>query len=160
MFSRDQTYNNETRAIPVLLTFDDGTEVYGSLNTPKLVDLSEMLSRDARFLIFSYNDGRQAYIAASKVRSIEVLNVPNVQPLQPVESGEFDPFEILGISPDDDHSVARRSFHRLSKLYHPDKFLALDPPEEILDYLKVMSQRINLAYAAIEEKTSVDEAVA
>lgn len=160
MFSRDQAYNGETRPIPVLLTFDNGGEVHGSLNIPKLVELSEILSNGSPFLMFSFHDGQRAFVATSKIRSIQVLNVPNAKPLAPVKCGDFDPFEILGVARDDDHSMIRSAFHKLSKLYHPDKFAALEPPKEILDYLKVMSQRINLAYAAIEEKSSTKEHVA
>ncbi len=159
MLSRDQAYNSETRAIPVLITYDDGTEVQGSLNIPKLAELSEILSNAVPFLMFSYFDGRTVFVASSKIRSVQVINCQKIKPLTTIE-GNFDPYQILGVSPSDDAPTIRKAFHRLTKLYHPDKFAAHESPDEIMNYIKAMSQRINLAYAAIEENLSASEPLA
>ncbi len=159
MLSNNQSYKSETRAIPVRIVYDDGTEVEGSILIPKLSDFSELLSACGPFLTFSSEDGEKSFIATGKIRTVEILGVPKVKPLDSRKRESENPYSILGVSTDATEADIKKAFHVKSKEYHPDRFMAVDPPEEIVEYLNAMTQAINYAYSIVMKNAPKSEKV-
>jgi DnaJ-domain-containing protein 1 len=45
----------------------------------------------------------------------------------------------------------RQAYLSLAKAHHPDRFVNVELPIEVVNYLSVMARRINAAYRALEE---------
>ena len=59
-------------------------------------------------------------------------------------------YEVLGVARGATEKEIRSAYHKLSKIYHPDKFAAVELPSEVREYLAAMSRRINAAFMALE----------
>ncbi len=67
------------------------------------------------------------------------------------------PYQLLGVSPDDDEQSIKRSYYRLAKRYHPDRYYS-SGREEIKEKLTVIFDAITKAFEQIKnEKTQVVE---
>ena len=44
----------------------------------------------------------------------------------------------------------RAAYHKLAKVYHPDRYSSAELPPEVRDYRASLARRINAAYAALE----------
>ena len=64
-------------------------------------------------------------------------------------NGKKDYYELLGVEKGAEAEAVRTAYLALAKKYHPDRFLAMDLPREMLDYAAAMLVRINLAYEQI-----------
>ena len=54
----------------------------------------------------------------------------------------------------------KSAYHRLAKLYHPDRYTAAELPPEVRDYLAGMTRRVNAAYAALEAPQQIAKQIA
>jgi curved DNA-binding protein CbpA len=66
------------------------------------------------------------------------------------DGSSFDPHTVLGVPSAASIEDIKAAWHRLSKVYHPDRYQAADLPPEVRDYLAAMARRINAAYSALE----------
>ena len=62
----------------------------------------------------------------------------------------FDPQSILGVPSNASFDDIRAAWHRLAKIYHPDRYSNAELPGEVREYLASMARRVNAAYAALE----------
>ncbi len=140
-------------AIPAEVTFDDGEISRGKFFISSTRTFADVLNSTNPFLEFeAYGEDRR-YIAKTSLRNVKLVNVPNASNLHNrVRDGDgFDPHRVLGVAPKTEWPEVRAAYLALSKVYHPDRYASMDLPEEVRDYLSVMSRRINLAYAALEK---------
>jgi DnaJ-class molecular chaperone len=43
----------------------------------------------------------------------------------------------------------KTAYHRMARLYHPDRIASYELPDEVKDYVRTMLVRINLAFEQI-----------
>ena len=53
----------------------------------------------------------------------------------------------------------RDAYHRLSKLYHPDRYASIELPREVKTYLEGMSKNVNAAFVALKHVGQKSEPV-
>ena len=150
MFSGRDDRVNRT---PVFLTLADGAVVTVSVRLPLSNRLGDALNNQDMFLDAVSPSGQVVYIAKSSIRSVRSANVPKADQLD-TESGapgssSFDPYAVLQVSKEASPEEIRQAYHRMVKLYHPDRIASFGLPEEVMDYVRTMLVRINLAFEQI-----------
>ena len=68
--------------------------------------------------------------------------------LQAREAGlaDIDPHAVLKIGKDAPPEEIRQAYHKMARLYHPDRIAAYELPDEVKEYARAMLVRINLAF--------------
>jgi curved DNA-binding protein CbpA len=61
----------------------------------------------------------------------------------------FDPYAILKVARDANPEDIKSAYHRMARLYHPDRIASYELPDEVKDYVRTMLVRINLAFEQI-----------
>lgn len=138
---------------PVFLTLQDGAVLTVSVRLPLSNRLGDALNNGDAFLDVQTPSGQQQFIAKAAIRSVRSANVPRVDQLD-VEgrapgTASFDPYAVLKVAKDASPEDIRHAYHRMAKLYHPDRIASFDLPEEVMDYVRAMLVRINLAFEQI-----------
>lgn len=67
---------------------------------------------------------------------------------------EQDYFTLLGVNESDSRAQVRKSFHRMVKKYHPDRFLNEEVLLDLKDRVNTLFQRISDAYETLSEVTA------
>ncbi len=164
MFERnrvDSFKQDKETAVPVELTFDDGRIVRGRFLVPSERPIHEVLNGQGHFMDFEAYGGEREMIAKTTIRAIKLVNVPKAQNLaNRSRSEDFNPFEVLGLERGASWPAIREAYHRMSKLYHPDRYATAELPDEVLTYMATMVRRLNAAYAALEEPHQVKREIA
>jgi len=152
VFERNKIDNSlQLNAVPAEITLDDGEIVKGRFIINAARSISDVLNGDTHFLDFETYAGERAMIARSALRSVKIVQVPQVPNFKVRAQGEtFEPHVILGLEASAPWDEVRAAYLKLSKMYHPDRFSAHDMPHEVRDYMSVMARRINAAYHALE----------
>ena len=124
MFERNKVDNiPELSAIAIEATLDDGTVLKGKVAIPQHKTIYDALNGPVTFLEFETFDGDRRFIAKATLRTVKLLAVgrgPNLtQRLRDADG--FDPHTILGLSRTATWEDVKSAFHRLSKMYHPDR---------------------------------------
>lgn len=150
MFNGRDDKNTRT---PVFLTLTDGSVVTVSVRLPLSNRLGDALNNDDVFLDGLTPSGQQQFIAKTAIRLVRSANVPKVDQLDgegpaPGSAG-FDPYTVLGVPKDADRDAIRTAYHRMARLYHPDRIASYELPDEVKDYVRAMLVRINLAFEQI-----------
>jgi hypothetical protein len=151
MFRRYEPGSLQTE-VPVTLVRRDGGVERGRVMLPYGATLDDRLNSDIAFLEFCPYGGAKTYLAKAEIRSLEPTNVPKPSNLNAKlnnTSASVDPHDVLGISKDATPGEIKRAYHRLAKLYHPDRYASAELPEEVTVYLAAMARRVNAAYAAL-----------
>ena len=156
MFERnriDRPIEAERHVHHVALTLADGSEVTGRLMIPASRGLFEELNTAATFVEVETYAGERIMLAKGMIREVRSVSVPKSDQLaRKLRQGEvFEPHEVLRVAVGSDKEAVRASYHRLAKLYHPDRYSSLELPKEVFDYISAMSVRLNAAYAALQE---------
>jgi len=138
---------------PVFLTLTDGSVVTVSVRLPLSNRLGDALNNDDVFLDGLTPSGQQQFIAKTAIRLVRSANVPKVDQLDgegpaPGSAG-FDPYAVLRVPKDADKDAIRTAYHRMARLYHPDRIASYELPDEVKDYVRAMLVRINLAFEQI-----------
>lgn len=68
-----------------------------------------------------------------------------------VLTGGFDPYRVLGVTPEMDFSEIKRHYRRSVAENHPDRLLARGVPEEFLAIATDRTAKLNAAFEAIEK---------
>ena len=151
MLSSGQNYQTETRAVPVRVLYEDGSELSGSLLIPRLSDFTEILSSDPPFLTFTSDEGETSFIYTSKIRSICPRSQPRIKPLDARKKEPDEPYEWLNVTREMKLEDIKRAYENALKCYDSNGEGATSLPAEIVDYLKAKTHAIHLAYATIEK---------
>jgi hypothetical protein len=161
MFERNKIDNvPETSAVPVEITFIDGTLVKGKVLIPVGRLLADMLNTSGGFIEFEPYGGERSYVAKALLGSVKLVGVPKTPDLQARtrDLDGFDPHAVLGVLQGDSAEKIHAAYVKLAKTYHPDRYSTVELPEEVRDYLANMARRINAAYAALETPRHVKAA--
>ncbi len=155
MFERvkvDNVSSVQMVAVPVEVAVDDGRSLRGKFLVPQGRGLFEILNGAGAFLEFEPYGGDRIMLAKSSLKSVKMVNVPAAGQLarRANEFDAFDPFSVLGVKPGAPWDDVRQAYHRLAKIYHPDRYANAELPPEVSDYLAVTVRRINAAFAALE----------
>ncbi|MEL6287945.1 MAG: J domain-containing protein [Pseudomonadota bacterium] len=141
------------KAVAVRITFDDGREVSGECAFADTRTLEEEINSAGQFLDFMPYTGARAFVAKASVVQMSRIDLPKGDQL--VRAATFadagDPYAILGVQRGSDAATIQTAYHRLAKIYHPDRFAGLDLPKEMAGYAGDMARRINEAYAMLIE---------
>lgn len=138
--------------VTVQITLDGGEELQGKLLVPPGRALSDVLNSTAPFIEFEPTEGERMFIAKSALQSVKPTNVPARPDLWAgsAESGSFDPLAVLGLKAGATREEARDAYVRMAKIYHPDRYAAVELPLEVRDYLAAMVRRVNAAHQVLE----------
>jgi hypothetical protein len=138
--------------VAVQITLEGGAELQGRLVLPPGRALSDVLNSAAPFLEFESADGERMYVAKSALQSVKPLDIPARPDLWAgsAEIGSFDPLAVLGLKAGATREEARDAYVRMAKIYHPDRYAAVELPREVHAYLAAMVRRVNAAHQALE----------
>jgi hypothetical protein len=155
MFERvkvDNIGSAQPQAIPAEITLDDGNTLRGRFLVPPGRGLVEFLNGNAAFVDFEAYGAERMLLSKSTLRSVKLVNVPESAQLSKrlSDMNGFDPFAILGVKAGSSIEEIKTAYHRLAKIYHPDRYSMADLPSEVREYLASMVRRINAAFAALE----------
>ncbi len=144
--------DNATRTA-VLLTLADNQVVTVSIRLPLSRRLADALNNDDVFLDAITPSGQQQFIAKSTIKLVRSANVPRADQLDTEGrvpgTPAFDPYAILKVAKDASPEDIKSAYHRMARLYHPDRIASYELPDEVKDYVRTMLVRINLAFEQI-----------
>ena len=137
----------------VFMTLADGSVVTASIRLPLSNRLGDALNNGDAFLDALTPTGQQQYISKASIRSVRSANVPKADQLdaegRAPGTPAFDPYAVLKVPREASREEIRHAYHRMAKLYHPDRIASFDLPDEVMDYVRAMLVRINLAFEQI-----------
>jgi DnaJ-domain-containing protein 1 len=152
MFERNRIDSIEQGLTAVVLTLSDGRELHGKITMPAARTVIDFINGPAAFIEFEPYDGEKSFVAKPTISAVRVTAVPrptNVnQRLRDLDA--FDPYQILSLERGASWDDTRTAYHRLAKVYHPDRYATAELPEEVINYLSGMARRVNAAYSALE----------
>ena len=134
----------------VALTLSDDTVVTVAMRMPLSNRLADALNAPDMFLDVLTPSGEQRYIAKSDIRQVRSMELPKTDQLdlEARQAGlaDADPHAVLQVEKGASPEEIRQAYHRMARLYHPDRIAAYELPSEIKDYARAMLVRINLAF--------------
>jgi len=145
--------DDNANRIAVLLTLADNQVVTVSIRLPLSRRLADALNNDDVFLDAITPSGQQQFIAKSTIKLVRSANVPRADQLDTEGrvpgTPAFDPYAILKVARDANPEDIKSAYHRMARLYHPDRIASYELPDEVKDYVRTMLVRINLAFEQI-----------
>ena len=145
--------DDNANRIAVLLTLADNQVVTVSIRLPLSRRLADALNNDDVFLDAITPSGQQQFIAKSTIKLVRSANVPRADQLDTEGrvpgTPAFDPYAILKVAKDANPEEIKSAYHRMARLYHPDRIASYELPDEVKDYVRTMLVRINLAFEQI-----------
>lgn len=134
----------------VVLTLADGTAMTAAVRMPLSNRLADALNAPEMFLDVLTPGGEMLYIAKSDIRAVRSMDVPKAEQLEldakQAGLGSLDPHAVLKVEKDARPEEIRQAYHRMARLYHPDRIASYELPDEIKAYARDMLVRINLAF--------------
>jgi DnaJ-domain-containing protein 1 len=131
------------------LTLTDGKAVLVSVKLPLSGKLADAFNNAETFLDVILGDGTAQMINKSQIARAEAADPPRAGLNQQRRSSDragFNPHAVLGVEKTATAEAMRTAYVALVKQYHPDRFAAMDLPQEMKDYAAAMQARINMAY--------------
>ncbi|MFN0219819.1 MAG: DnaJ family molecular chaperone [Hyphomicrobium sp.] len=153
MFERNRIDNGAQQStVPAELTLNSGDIIKGKFVISSSKPIVAVLNGDAQFLEFETYDGERSLIAKAIIAAIRLVPVAPATSLQARmrDTESFNPYAVLGVTPEASWDEVRHAYVTLSKAYHPDCFAGVALPSEVRDYLSAMARRINAAHEALE----------
>ncbi|MCA3556455.1 J domain-containing protein [Aestuariivirga sp.] len=145
--------DDKANRTPVFVTLADGSVVTVAIRMPLSNRLGDALNNSDIFLDAVSLSGQQQFISKSMIRSVRSASVPKTDQLDidaaAPGTANFDPFQVLKVAKNATPEDIRQAYHRMVKLYHPDRIASFDLPDEVMDYVRAMLVRINLAFEQI-----------
>lgn len=152
MFERTRIDNvPEPSAVPVEMTLLDGSVLKGKVLVAVGKVLADVLNSSGPFIEFEPYGGDRRFVAKGQMAALKLVGIPKAGNLNARNGADaFDPHAILGLSQDASWDDIKQSYHKLAKLYHPDRYASASLPDEVGEYLANMVRRVNAAYAALD----------
>jgi DnaJ-domain-containing protein 1 len=117
--------------------------------------LGDALNNTDQFLDALTVGGQQIYISKSSIRSVRSAALPKTDQLDLDGRGQlmpgFDPYAVLKVQKGASADEIKQAYHKMARLYHPDRIASYELPEEVKDYVRAMLVRINLAFEQISQ---------
>jgi hypothetical protein len=154
MFERtriERSGGGERTATVVEVLLVTGQSHHGRIFHATTRALSDELNGEGVFVDFESSLGERMLLSKRSIQSVRPKQLPKTDQLSraQVKGESFNPWEVLAVPECSSRNVVREAYHRLIKLYHPDRFACAELPPEVAGYLKSMAHRINAAYAEI-----------
>jgi hypothetical protein len=146
MFANSSNQNGRAMA---KLVMNDGKALIVSVKLSVSGKLFEAFSGTDVFVDVIAGDGTQMLLNKSTILRVEVVDPPKAglnQNRRQADKAGFNPYAILGVDKAATSEQIREAYVRNVKMYHPDRYAALDLPQEMKDYASAMLTRINMAY--------------
>lgn len=151
MFERNRVDNRAETLIAVEITLADSTTLAGRAVLPAGRGVHKLLDGEEAFLYVETFDGAGTFVPKAEIRNLKVIT-----PARGVSSAlfipdarNFDPHRVLGLEKGASFEQIREAYHRLSKVYHPDRYAAIELPREVKAYLDAMTKNVNAAFQAL-----------
>lgn len=148
MFERNRIDNSSEPTVAVALSLDTGETISGRAALPKSRQVHRLLDGEEKFLYVETFEGEGQFVPKDTIKSLKVIPTERARPLSlsfPDATG-FCPYRALGIDKGAPWDEVRAAFHRLTKLYHPDKYASLELPAEVKAYLESKAKEVNSAF--------------
>lgn len=161
MFERNRVDNRTETLIAVEIALASGETVAGRAVLPAGKGVHKLLDGDDGFIYLDGFDGEGSFIPKSDIRGIKVMNRVPTQTviLRIPDARTFEPYRILGIEKGASFKEIRDAYHRLSKLYHPDRYATVELPPEVKAYFDAMARNVNAAFRALEHVARKSEPI-
>jgi hypothetical protein len=134
----------------VVMTLSDDSMVTGAVRMPLSNKLGDALNGPEPFLDVLTPRGEQQFIAKAHVRSVRSMEMPRADQLDLLarEAGlaQIDAHAVLKLEKGAGPEEVKQAYHKMARLYHPDRIASYELPDEIKDYARAMLVRINLAF--------------
>jgi DnaJ domain len=152
MFERNRVDNRADTLIAVEVALADGGTVAGRAVLAPGKGVHKLLEGDENFIYLDVFDGDGRFIAKADIRGLKVLTSIKSQnvALQIPDARHFEPYRVLGIEKGASFDDIRDAYHRLSKVYHPDRYAGVELPREVRAYIEGMSKNVNAAFHALK----------
>jgi hypothetical protein len=154
MFERtriERSGGGERAATVVEVLLVTGQSHHGRIFHATTRALGDELNGEGAFIDFESSFGERMLLSKRSIQSVRPKQLPKTDQLSRalVKGESFNAWKVLAVPESSSRSDVREAYHRLIKLYHPDRFACAELPPEVADYLKSMAHRINAAYAEI-----------
>ena len=139
--------------MPVLITMSDGTQINGAVRLTLTNKLTDALSTSDLFLDILTEDGEQQFVSKAAIRLIRATDGARTQQEagpRPFAQGPVDPYSTLKLQRDASPDDVKKAYHKMVRLYHPDRIASFDLPEDMLEYARDMLVRVNLAFEELK----------
>ena len=152
MFERNPIDNRSAMAVAVEIALADGSVVTGRAALSAGRGIHQLLSGDEPFLYVEQFDGEQAFIPRTEIKGVKLIQPASLRALSlPVaDASSFDPHRVLGVPKTASWDEIRAAYHRLTKLYHPDRFAGVELPPEVASYVEGKTRQINAAFRLLK----------
>jgi DnaJ-domain-containing protein 1 len=152
MFERNRVDNRTETLIAIEVQLADGSKIAGRAVLAAGKGVHKLLEGDEGFIYLDVFDGDGMFVPKADIRGLKVLTgiKPQSAVLPIPEARNFEPYRVLGLDKGASFSEIRDAYHRLSKLYHPDRYAGVELPREVKLYLDAMSKTINAAFHALK----------
>lgn len=134
----------------VAMTLSDDTVMTVAIRMPLSNKLADALNSPDLFLDVLTPAGEQQFIAKSHIRAVRSMAVPRADQIDLAarEAGmaDIDADAVLQLDKGASPEEVRQAYHRMARLYHPDRITSYELPDEVKDYARAMLVRINLAF--------------
>jgi hypothetical protein len=156
MFERNRVDNANDPTVAIEIGLTDGTTITGRAALGKGKPLHRLLDGDEKFVFVECFEGEAQFIAKSDIKSVKVIPTQRARALtlSLPDAASFDPHRLLGVAKGVPWDDVRAAYHRMTKLYHPDKFESVDLPDEVRAYLVAMTKEINTAFRTLRSAAS------
>jgi hypothetical protein len=156
MFDRNRVENLEQGTTTVAMTLADGEEAVGKLTIPVGRPVFDFFNGPNAYIEFEPFDGEKRYLAKTSIRAVRPIQVPRPANLQQRlrDLDGFDPYGVLGVQRGATYDEVRAAFLGLAKIYHPDRYISAELPDEVVSYLEGMARRINAAWSVLDDLLS------
>jgi len=154
MFNSSSANNVDVRVI-----LSDGNAVEGAIAGGVTTNLATVLNRPGNFLEIIQSNGSKKYISMAQVVSVEAaksLEKPHSPSTRSANSETA--YDILGLQHGCDTAALRSQYHKMVKLYHPDKYLSVDLPPEVAAYIRSTFEQLSRAHEIVEAQLKADRA--
>jgi hypothetical protein len=140
--------NGEGIAVPASVRLNDGSLLIGTVNCGMTGKLETLLNSDVTFIEFMSKDGHQRFLAHHQIASVEPLGTL-AQPSLAAVQEDTEPYQLLGLTPEDSLENAMEAFLKKSHLYSPERWTGPDVPFEFARYAVEKTRQINMAFTVV-----------
>lgn len=151
MFERNRVDNRAETLIAVEITLADESVLSGRAVLAPGRGVHKLLDGEESFLYIESFEGGGTFVPKADIRNVKVITPARgvSHALFIPDARNFDPHRVLGLEKGASFEQIREAYHRLSKIYHPDRYAAVDLPREVKAYLDTMTKNVNAAFQAL-----------